>query len=380
MINPILSANENEISIYIHWPFCSKKCPYCDFNSYTFSSIDHKKWLDSYLKNIYLSAKFYQGKKIKSIFFGGGTPSLMEANTTFELINFFNNHNIKNNHDKIKEITLEANPSTFEINKFKDFKNAGVNRLSIGVQSFFEENLKFLGRNHNAKESILALNESNKIFDNVSFDLIMGLPHQSFDNLKAEVAYALEFATSHLSLYQLTIEEGTAFYKNKVKTTTEENAYKFYDYIINSLNNKGILQYEISNFAKKGFESIHNINYWIGGQYVGIGPNAHGRLFYNNNWLATREFKIPNKWLEQVEKNEPLEESNTLSIKERFEEIIITALRLNRPLNKLLYDNLDKSKVAKLIDEKLITKTNDSIITTTEGRMCLNYLIYSLLT
>jgi oxygen-independent coproporphyrinogen-3 oxidase len=380
MINPILTANEKEISIYIHWPFCSKKCPYCDFNSYTFSSIDHKKWLDSYLQDISFTAKFYEGKKIKSIFFGGGTPSLMQPNTTFELINFFNNHNIKNNHDTIKEITLEANPSTFEINKFKDFKSAGINRLSIGVQSFFEENLKFLGRNHNAKESILALQESNKIFDNVSFDLIMGLPNQSFENLQAEVAYALEFATSHLSLYQLTIEEGTAFYKNKVKTATEENAYKFYDYIINSLNNKGILQYEISNFAKEGFESTHNLNYWLGGQYVGIGPNAHGRLFYNNNWIATREFKIPNKWLEQIEKNHPFEEFNTLSIQERFEEIIITALRLNRPLNKILYDNLDKNKVAKLIEEKLLIEIDDSIITTIEGRMCLNYLIYNLLT
>ncbi len=367
-----------EISIYIHWPFCTKKCPYCDFNSYTFDKIDHQLWIKSYFKAIENQSKFFANKRIKSIFFGGGTPSLMDPKNIEQLIDYFQNHNLQLKFPQIEEITLEANPSTFEIAKFKAFKNAGINRISIGIQSFFDDNLKFLGRNHNALEGIKALEESRKIFNKMSFDLIVGLPNQSFDNIKSEVNYALEFFQGHLSLYQLTIEEGTLFYKNKIQTIDETNEEKFYTYIVNTLYEKNIFQYEISNFAIENNQSIHNLNYWLGGEYVGIGPNASGRVFFNNQWISVREYKNPAKWIQHI--NNPIEEYQALSPKERFEEMIITALRVNKPLDIQLYKLLNPQKINKLLQENLVVKSGDSIITTHKGKMCLNYVITNLLT
>jgi oxygen-independent coproporphyrinogen-3 oxidase len=295
-----------------------------------------------------------------------------------QLISYFQHHNAKLKHNPIEEITLEANPSTFEINKFKEFKDAGINRISIGIQSFFNDNLKFLGRNHNALEGIKALEESSKIFDKMSFDLIVGLPNQSFENIQNEVKMALQFFRGHISLYQLTIEEGTPFYKNKIKTIDEEGGEKFYTYIIDTLAQSNIIQYEISNFSIPQHQSIHNLNYWLGGEYVGIGPNAWGRVFFNNQWISTKEYKNPNKWLEKSQSN-PIEEYQILSSKERFEEMIMTELRVNKPLNMNLYKMLDANKIQKLLQENLIVKSDESITTTHKGKMCLNYVISNLL-
>lgn len=378
-----------EISIYIHWPFCTKKCPYCDFNSYVSNNIDYKGWLVGFFQSIENQKKFFAGKKIKSIFFGGGTPSLMDPDAVFQLINYFKKHNKDNGFGEISEITLESNPSTFEIKRFKDFKHSGINRLSTGIQSFKDSSLKFLGRNHSSVEAIKALEKSNEIFERTSFDLIIGLPNQTLEDWKLELDFALQFFKEHISIYQLTIEEGTPFFRWGIPEAKEKIGEELYMYTLEKLESKNIFQYEISNFATKGAESIHNMNYWKGGEYIGIGPNAHGRVFFNNAWFATKEYKNPNIWLQQSqaqqkksigsELNPIFDEFTEIKNEERFEELVLTSLRVNSTIDPKIINLLDINKVNSLIAEGLLDKSGNEIISTTKGRLCLNYMIQFLL-
>lgn len=378
-----------EISIYIHWPFCTKKCPYCDFNSYVSNNIDYKGWLVGFFQSIENQKKFFAGKKIKSIFFGGGTPSLMDPDAVFQLINYFKKHNKDNGFGEISEITLESNPSTFEIKRFKDFKKAGVNRLSTGIQSFKDSSLKFLGRNHSSVEAIKALEKSNEIFERTSFDLIIGLPNQTLEDWKLELDFALQFFKEHISIYQLTIEEGTPFFRWGIPEAKEKIGEELYMYTLEKLESKNIFQYEISNFATKGAESIHNMNYWKGGEYIGIGPNAHGRVFFNNAWFATKEYKNPNIWLQQSqaqqkksigsELNPIFDEFTEIKNEERFEELVLTSLRVNSTIDPKIINLLDANKINTLIEEGLLAKNGNEVISTTKGRLCLNYMIQFLL-
>lgn len=380
----ILPFDFGEISIYIHWPFCTKKCPYCDFNSYVSNHIDYKAWLTGFFNSISSQEQYFNGKKIKSIFFGGGTPSLMEPDAIFQLIEYFKNHNKANGFGEILEITLESNPSTFEIERFKDFKQAGITRLSTGIQSFNNESLKFLGRNHNKEEAIIALEKSNEIFNRTSFDLIIGLPNQTLDDWKIELNFALQFFKEHISIYQLTIEEGTPFFRWGIPEAKEEIGEELYMHTLEALEKRRIYQYEISNFAKLGAESIHNINYWKGGEYIGIGPNAHGRIFYKDTWFATKEYKNPNIWLEKSQiignKSNPLfDEFVEINNEQRFEELVLTSLRVNSPISSEIINLLDVNKINNLISEELLEKKENQIISTTKGRLCLNYMIQYLL-
>lgn len=378
-----------EISIYIHWPFCTKKCPYCDFNSYVSNNIDYKGWLVGFFQSIENQKKFFAGKKIKSIFFGGGTPSLMDPDAVFQLINYFKKNNKDNGFGEISEITLESNPSTFEIKRFKDFKKAGVNRLSTGIQSFKDSSLKFLGRNHSSVEAIKALEKSNEIFERTSFDLIIGLPNQTLEDWKLELDFALQFFKEHISIYQLTIEEGTPFFRWGIPEAKEKIGEELYMYTLEKLESKNIFQYEISNFATKGAESIHNMNYWKGGEYIGIGPNAHGRVFFNNAWFATKEYKNPNIWLQQSqaqqkksigsELNPIFDEFTEIKNEERFEELVLTSLRVNSTIDPKIINLLDANKINTLIEEGLLAKNGNEVISTTKGRLCLNYMIQFLL-
>ena len=378
-----------EISIYIHWPFCTKKCPYCDFNSYVSNNIDYKGWLVGFFQSIENQKKFFAGKKIKSIFFGGGTPSLMDPDAVFQLINYFKKHNKDNGFGEISEITLESNPSTFEIKLFKDFKKVGVNRLSTGIQSFKDSSLKFLGRNHSSVEAIKALEKSNEIFERTSFDLIIGLPNQTLEDWKLELDFALQFFKEHISIYQLTIEEGTPFFRWGIPEAKEKIGEELYMYTLEKLESKNIFQYEISNFATKGAESIHNMNYWKGGEYIGIGPNAHGRVFFNNAWFATKEYKNPNIWLQQSqaqqkksigsELNPIFDEFTEIKNEERFEELVLTSLRVNSTIDPKIINLLDANKINTLIEEGLLAKNGNEVISTTKGRLCLNYMIQFLL-
>lgn len=270
-----------EIAIYIHWPFCESKCPYCDFNSHVSKIIDQESWKKRYLSEIYLYKNLISYYKIRSIFFGGGTPSLMNPDIIskiLELINKFSNI------DKA-EITLEANPTSFEVNKFKDFKLAGINRVSIGTQSFNDKNLVFLGRNHDSKLALYAIENAANIFSNYSFDLIYALPGQEVNDWMQELEFSVSLQSPHISLYQLTIEDNTKFaaqYKAKrFSLPSNDIANQMYLHTNKFLKKNGYLHYEISNYAKKGFESRHNLAYWEYLPYIGIGPGAHGRLHFD---------------------------------------------------------------------------------------------------
>jgi len=275
--------------VYIHWPFCKSKCPYCDFNSHVSDSVDHNAWAKSYAHEIDHVASMTGQREVTSIFFGGGTPSLMKPQTVEHILNHLCT---VWNVSKDIEITLEANPTSIEADKFSDFKAAGINRVSVGVQSLRDSDLKFLGREHSAKEAIGAIKIANDIFERVSFDLIYARPEQTIESWREELTEALEYANGHLSLYQLTIEQGTPFYameaRGDFRIPEADQAGEFYEVTQEILNAAGLPAYEISNHAAKGQESAHNLTYWRYGDYAGIGPGAHGRLTLDAKKYATR--------------------------------------------------------------------------------------------
>jgi len=361
--------NEKEISIYIHWPFCVSKCPYCDFNSHTFEKIDYSSWERAYLEDLEKFSYLFQDKRITSIFFGGGTPSLMLPSITASIISRISQiaHITEDT-----EITLEANPSSVESSKFEGFKQAGVNRISIGIQSFNDKNLKFLGRKHSSKEAISALEVAGKYFDNYSFDLIYGLPDQTLDNWHKELEFALNFASKHISLYQLTIERGTPFYsmhkKKQFILPDHEVAASLYDLTNDVLEARRFKRYEISNYAQKGFESKHNVNYWLYGDYLGIGPGAHSRLSFIDEGVykvqAAEMIYKPANWLETDERLRNIE---VLSQQDTAKEIIMMGLRLIEGMNddvlqkftcKSFEQIVDKSFLQKLIGANLLKRDN----------------------
>lgn len=265
--------------IYIHWPFCKSKCPYCDFNSHVSERIEHSRWTAAYLKEIDVWADLTKGRVVDTVFFGGGTPSLMQADTVAEILAHIQKKwQVSNNW----EVTLEANPTSFETEKFRDFYAAGVNRVSIGVQSLYEEDLKFLGREHSPDQARFAISEAQKIFSRVSFDLIYARPKQTLDAWRAELNEAIHMASGHMSLYQLTIEQGTPFHtrhaRGEFKIPEQDLAADLFDMTQEMMSSAGMPAYEISNHAAEGQESRHNLIYWRYDDYAGIGPGAHGRL------------------------------------------------------------------------------------------------------
>lgn len=379
----------NCISFYIHWPFCDMKCPYCDFNSYFVKIIEFKKWETAFIKEVTRASNFFKNNIIKTLFFGGGTPSLMEVELITKIIELVKDHNKKLNFDGEIEITLETNPSSFEIDKFKLIKLAGVNRISIGIQSFNDHNLKFLGRNHNTQTAKFALNHANNIFENVSFDLICGLENQPFSFFKQELEIAKNYFKNHLSVYHLTIEPTTPFFKKQVKILEENLACDLFKETINFLSKENLYQYEISNFSKANYESKHNLNYWNGGAYVGIGPLAYGRIIYLNNFYETLQIKNPNKWLNSIlnedEKdfyydNSVFIEFKLIEQKARLEEIIMTKLRLNQFMDKWLVNLIDEEIIEDLENQQLLIKNSlGEIKLTVEGQLLLNTIIYKIL-
>ena len=267
------------LAIYIHWPFCKSKCPYCDFNSHVREQIDQEKWRNALLAEMEFMHSHAADFTVSSIFFGGGTPSLMPPQTAEALINRV--HELWKVADNV-EITLEANPTSAEAQSFANFRSAGVNRLSLGVQSLCDAELKFLGRGHSANEAISAIKLAAKTFPRYSFDLIYARPNQTAKQWDEELSEALELAGGHLSLYQLTIEENTAFhhaYKaGGFSLPNEELAEELYILTEEKMLANGFMPYEISNYALVGEESRHNLSYWNGTSYIGIGAGAHGRI------------------------------------------------------------------------------------------------------
>jgi putative oxygen-independent coproporphyrinogen III oxidase len=374
-------------ALYIHWPFCLSKCPYCDFNSHVREKVDQSRWKHALLTELENSAT---DDHLSSIFFGGGTPSLMDPETVGALIEkakslFKTDENL--------EVTLEANPSTVESERFKAFHEAGVNRLSIGIQSLNDDALTFLGRRHSADEALKALQIAAAYFPRYSFDLIYARPDQTAEAWKEELSKALTYANGHLSLYQLTIEPQTAFatrLKRGEKMTLEDDpAAALYELTDDMMKTSGLPAYEVTNYAAPGQECRHNLIYWNFGQYIGIGPGAHGRVLSSGAKVATSRFKAPETWLEAVEKQgHGLQTSEILSPQERLHEFTLMGLRLTQGLDiKRLYEETglhveeaySEKALVVLEKERLLTRTPSHLIVTLEGRMRLNGLIAYLL-
>ncbi len=318
------------IGVYIHWPFCLSKCPYCDFNSHVHKSIDHVLWQESYLKAIGHYAQMLPDVEVISIYFGGGTPSLMDPETIEALISKIQKSwRISND----IEITLEANPTSVESGKFESFKKAGINRVSLGVQALNDKDLKFLGREHSVKEALQALDIVRENFERFSFDLIYARPEQSLKAWKEELKEALAYARGHLSLYQLTIERGTPFYmdhaQGKFSIPEDGLAADFYHLTQDMMEDAGLPAYEVSNHAAKFQESQHNLIYWHYGDYIGIGPGAHGRIMLMEQKQATRDHNVPQIWLNRVaEAGCGADPFTALSAQDQFFEGLMMGLRV----------------------------------------------------
>ena len=391
---------KNLSGIYIHWPFCKSKCPYCDFNSHV-GNYNYDDWTSAYLKeldyyidqnniipasrlnqtndfegedaqhtNMYVSTAesrenrldhLKMGAGIKSIFFGGGTPSLMHPKIVESIISKIGVDNI--------EITLEANPTSYERQKFIDFKNAGVNRISIGVQSFDDKYLKFLGREHSGKQAIEAIESAMEIFDRYSFDLIYARPEQTMKEWESELEIAKPFINSHVSLYQLTIEKGTKFYamhKNKeFIMPDDELSEEMYEYTEDFLEELGVYKYEVSNYAKPGHESIHNLGYWRYNQYLGIGPGAHSRININGKLHAVMDIHSPSAWMNKVnEQGHGIQSSAELNLEDIAKEYLMMRLRIFEPI---LWDDIKQFNEYINYNNINILKQNGFINTNKDG-------------
>ncbi len=374
--------------IYIHWPFCLSKCPYCDFNSHVRNTIDHSVWKTALLYELQHAATLTPGRTVQSIYFGGGTPSLMEPDTINAIINEITKlWHIGNN----VEITLEANPTSVEATKFSNFKAAGVNRVSMGVQALNDIDLKRLGRLHTAKEAMQAFDIAHKNFERISFDLIYARQDQTLDSWVSELKFALTQAADHLSLYQLTIENGTRFGElydlGNLKGLPDDNlAADMYATTQEICADAGLNAYEISNYAKEGAESRHNMIYWRYGDYIGIGPGAHGRITLDGKKQATITPSLPEAWLQRVQSNgHSLQLNEIISKPEQAEEYLMMSLRLSEGTSLSRFQSLysapmNQIKINALVEQKLLTCTNDTLIATKAGRMILNAILKELLT
>ena len=319
------------LALYVHWPFCASKCPYCDFNSHVRERVDHVRWRDALLRELRREAERAGRRPLVSVFFGGGTPSLMAPETAAALI--AEARTLFDAPDGL-EVTLEANPTSVERGRLAAFREAGVNRLSLGVQSLDEDALRFLGRRHDAVEAEAALEVARALFPRLSFDLIYARPGQAEAAWRAELRRALALAADHLSLYQLTIEPGTRFATEHARGAfalpADDDAAALYVATAEEAGRFGLLPYEVSNYARPGAESRHNLQYWRYGDYLGIGPGAHQRLSADGGaLLATRRHRAPEEWLARVERDgHAVTGEEALAPPDRMREALLMGLRL----------------------------------------------------
>lgn len=363
------------LALYIHWPFCVSKCPYCDFNSHVRDSVDQALWRDSLLADLRHEAAVVPGRRIGSIFFGGGTPSLMPPGTVAALIA---EADALWGLEPGCEITLEANPSSVEAARFADLAGAGVNRVSLGLQALEDEALRFLGRAHGVAEGLTALETAQRAFARVSFDLIYARPGQSLPAWEAELRRALSFGTEHLSLYQLTIEPGTRFAtlaaKGELAIPDPDLGADLFDATRGLTAAAGLPAYEISNHARPGAESRHNLAYWRYHDYLGVGPGAHGR----RNATATFRRKKPENWLSAVDRNAHGIESETpLTPTERAVEALLMGLRLAEgvDLDHIGTAYVDAHAVDRLAAQGLVVRTGNRLSVTDAGMPVLDAVL-----
>lgn len=381
-----------DLHVYIHWPFCESLCPYCDFNSFVIKNFNRRAFLSSYIKEIeYFANKISKTYKVTTIYFGGGTPSLMHDSEISEIL-----HCIKQNFKIIDnpEVTIEANPSSSSQENFQKYSKIGINRISIGVQSFNENNLKFLGRKHSKDEAILAINGAKQCFENYSFDLIYGLKNQTVKDFQFELEFALEkFSPPHISIYNLTIEKNTPFFtmhKNgKLNLPNQDINDEMYDLTKVICERNNLKQYEVSNFSKLGCESKHNMGYWKIKDYLGIGAGAHGRIFVNGERFETMNFHKPQIWLKNIEKfGHSMEIFDKITEKNQINEILLMGLRIKDGIdifeikNRLkidLFSKISLQSLIKLKNDEMINFDANKIIPTTKGINFVNYIAKCLL-
>jgi len=373
----------SSLGLYVHWPFCLSKCPYCDFNSHVRPAVDQARWRDALARELKHFAGELPDRCVTSIFFGGGTPSLMAPETVAAVMDAAGEVWTL---DPEVEVTLEANPTSVEAGRFAGYREAGVNRVSLGVQSLDDAALAFLGRTHSAKEAIAALETARRIFSRLSFDLIYARPGQTLSQWRTELAAALELASEHLSVYQLTIEPATAFHaawrRGDLAPPVEPLAAELYEATQEILHAAGLAAYEISNHARPGGECRHNLTYWRYHDYVGIGPGAHGRVTLAGSKWSTRQHRAPEAWLAAVEQaGHATRGRSRLTPEERLAELVMMGLRLTEGISRPAFRReagadpeqlLDEGRLASLRDAGYIDVDSEGLRATAAGRQRLN--------
>ena len=384
------SPSDPGFGVYVHWPFCQSKCPYCDFNSHVRESVEHDRWGKALVAEFETMAALAPGREVTSVFFGGGTPSLMEPRTVAALL------------DRAAalmpvarnvEITLEANPGSVEAGRFAGYRAAGVNRLSLGVQALDDDALRQLGRRHDVAEALRALDLACGLFDRVSFDLIYARPGQTPAAWRAELARALALGTEHLSLYQLTLEQGTRFWtlaqRGELQVPDEDSAADLFELTQAMTAEAGLPAYETSNHARPGAESRHNLTYWRSGDWIGIGPGAHGRLTEPGGAIARRQEKAPETWLAAVEAHgHGTARTEAVGQRERIEEVLMMGLRLTDGVREAdmrraagigLAETLPAARTTPLVASGHLVVDDHGVRLTPAGRPVLNAVLARLL-
>jgi oxygen-independent coproporphyrinogen-3 oxidase len=382
-------VNAETLAVYIHWPFCRSKCPYCDFNSHVRDGVDAARWTHALMRDLEHQAELTAGRTVGSVFFGGGTPSLMPPATVAELLDGVRSHWAVM---ADVEVTLEANPNSAEADRFRAFAAAGVNRLSLGVQALDPAALRLLGRAHDREEAIAAIEHAREIYPRFSFDLIYARPGQSVAAWRRELDEALTLAGEHLSLYQLTIEPGTAFAtlarRGELALPEEDSTAVLFEVTQERLAAAGLPAYEISNHARPGAECRHNLAYWRYQDYVGVGPGAHGRLTRAATRFATRQYRLPEKWLAAVEtEGTGIEETAPIDRQTAIEEMLMMGLRLVEGVSRGRLEQISGCdaetilgrNLAPLIEGGFLTIDADRLAATAGGRQCLNAVLGVLL-
>ena len=373
---------ESSLALYLHWPFCKIKCPYCDFNSYKRESTYQSHWLKAYLRALELWSSRLDQREIKSIFFGGGTPSLLDPDFVAMVLQKIDSlWSINGN----CEITIEANPNSISESKFKLFRDIGINRVSVGVQALNNLDLSNLGRDHNKKKAIEAIEVISTWFKNYNLDFIYGRQYQSTSEWRDELSQILSLEAPHLSLYQLTIEKNTNFHKlfkrNLLKgLPTQKIVSDMFDITSQLCKDGGYKQYEISNFARKGFECKHNISYWKYNDYIGVGPGAHGRVTIAGKRYATEEERNPDIWFEKtVSLNSNTPKITPIENRIVLEEKLIMNLRISENIPVSIFDYEKLTPVVFHLEENKLIKTKDNkIVIRKRGKKMLDYIARSL--
>lgn len=361
------------LSLYVHWPWCVRKCPYCDFNSHASGTVPETRYVEALLQELEREAHLAGGREIRTIYFGGGTPSLMSAEGFTALLDGIRRRVYVASD---AEISMEANPGTADEAKFEAYAEAGVNRLSLGIQSFDDASLKRLGRIHDRAAAVRALEKAVRIFPRVNADLMFGLPFETVERLRDEVAALVDSKTTHVSCYQLTIESGTAFAKRVPDGLPDEDlAADLEEAVVSLLVRAGFVRYEVSGYAKSDEICRHNLNYWTFGDYLAIGAGAHAKLTTENGIFRAARFANPERYMRAVEEGvAPYEENRRVTAEELPFEFMLNALRLTAGVPKRLWtertglsDDVIAERVAQLCDEGLWTTEADRIGTSPRG-------------